>query len=131
MVELKAIIFLGSNVLIYLTLLYFLLHYVHEYSKIWNIAKSNNFNLFLEVLRLDKLEQLKFKLKKKLRLRNMQEKLENEVSNQGFYSTVEKNQMKEIYCSLECKSHLKRLQHSVFSTIRDLHLGFRQAQIVL
>ena len=31
----------GSKVLIYLTLLNFLLHYLQEYSKIWNIAKSN------------------------------------------------------------------------------------------
>ena len=31
----------GSKVLIYLTLLYFLLHYLQEYSKIWNRAKSN------------------------------------------------------------------------------------------
>ena len=31
----------GSKVLIYLTLLHFLLHYLQEYSKIWNIEKSN------------------------------------------------------------------------------------------
>ena len=35
----------GSKVLIYLTLLYFLLHYLQEYSKIWNIAKSNKSEL--------------------------------------------------------------------------------------
>ena len=31
----------GSKVLIHLTLLNFLLHYLQEHSKIWNIAKSN------------------------------------------------------------------------------------------
>ena len=36
----------GSKVLIYLTLLYFLLHYLQEYSKIWNIAKSNKSELW-------------------------------------------------------------------------------------
>ena len=36
----------GSKVLIYLTLLYCLLHYLHEYSKIWNIAKSNKSELW-------------------------------------------------------------------------------------
>ena len=35
----------GSKVLIYLTLLYFLLQYIQEYSKIWNIAKSNKSKL--------------------------------------------------------------------------------------
>jgi hypothetical protein len=36
----------GSKVLIYLTLLYFLLHYLQEYSKIWNIAKSTKSELW-------------------------------------------------------------------------------------
>ena len=36
----------GSKVLIYLTLLFFLLHYVHEYSKFWSIAKSNKSELW-------------------------------------------------------------------------------------
>ena len=36
----------GSKVLIYLTLLHFLLHYLQEYSKIWNIAKSNKSELW-------------------------------------------------------------------------------------
>jgi hypothetical protein len=36
----------GSKVLIYLTLLYFLLHYLQEYSKMWNIAKSNKSELW-------------------------------------------------------------------------------------
>ena len=36
----------SSKVLIYLTLLYFLLHYLQEYSKIWNIAKSNKSELW-------------------------------------------------------------------------------------
>ena len=31
----------GSKVMVYLTLLNLLLHYLQEYSKIWNIAKSN------------------------------------------------------------------------------------------
>ena len=35
----------GSQVLIYLTLLYFLLHYLQECSKIWNVAKSNKSEL--------------------------------------------------------------------------------------
>jgi hypothetical protein len=34
-----------NKILIYLTLLYFLLHYLQEYSKIWNIAKSNKSEL--------------------------------------------------------------------------------------
>ena len=36
----------GSKVLIYLTLLNFLLHYLQEYSKIWNIEKSNKSELW-------------------------------------------------------------------------------------
>ena len=36
----------GSIVLIYLTLLNFLLHYLQEYSKIWNIEKSNKSELW-------------------------------------------------------------------------------------
>ena len=36
----------GSKVLIYLTLLHFLLHYLQEYSKIWNIEKSNKSELW-------------------------------------------------------------------------------------
>ena len=36
----------GSKVLIYLTLLYFLLHYLQVYSKRWNIAKSNKSELW-------------------------------------------------------------------------------------
>ena len=36
-----------SKVLIYLTLLYFLLHYLQVYSKIWNIAKSNKSEPFV------------------------------------------------------------------------------------
>ena len=37
----------GSKVLIYLTLLNFLLHYLlQEYSKIWNVAKSNKSELW-------------------------------------------------------------------------------------
>ena len=36
----------GSKLLIYLTLLNFLLHYLQEYSKIWNIAKSNKSELW-------------------------------------------------------------------------------------
>ena len=36
----------GSKVLIYLTLLNFLLHYLQEYSKIWNTAKSNKSELW-------------------------------------------------------------------------------------
>ena len=36
----------GSKVMIYLTLLNFLLHYLQEYSKIWNIAKSNKSELW-------------------------------------------------------------------------------------
>ena len=36
----------GSKVLIYLTLLNFLLHYLQVYSKIWNIAKSNKSELW-------------------------------------------------------------------------------------
>ena len=36
----------GSKVLIYLTLLNCLLHYLQEYSKIWNIEKSNKSELW-------------------------------------------------------------------------------------
>ena len=36
----------GSKVLIYLTLLNFLLHYLQVYSKIWNIEKSNKSELW-------------------------------------------------------------------------------------
>ena len=36
----------GSIVLIYLTLLNFLFHYLQEYSKIWNIEKSNKSELW-------------------------------------------------------------------------------------
>ena len=36
----------GSKVWIYLTLLNFLLHYLQEYSKIWNIEKSNKSELW-------------------------------------------------------------------------------------
>ena len=36
----------GLKVLIYWTLLYFLLQYLQEYSKIWNIAKSNKSELW-------------------------------------------------------------------------------------
>ena len=36
----------GSKVLIYLTLLNFPLHYLQEYSKIWNLAKSNKSELW-------------------------------------------------------------------------------------
>ena len=36
----------GSKVLIYLTLLRFLLHYLQEYSKTWNIEKSNKSELW-------------------------------------------------------------------------------------
>ena len=39
-----------SKVLIYLTLLYFLLHYLQEYSKIWNIAKSNKSELKISTI---------------------------------------------------------------------------------
>ena len=35
----------GSKLLIYLTLLCFFFHYLHEYSKIWNGAKSNKSEL--------------------------------------------------------------------------------------
>ena len=36
----------GSKVMVYLTLLNLLLHYLQEYSKIWNIAKSNKSELW-------------------------------------------------------------------------------------
>jgi hypothetical protein len=36
----------GSKVLIYLTLLNFPMHYLQEYSKIWNLAKSNKSELW-------------------------------------------------------------------------------------